>query len=471
MLTPFQLISSSHNVGGTNIVTTGALGAGSIASGFGNIDNGASNITSGGLVKLDVDADADDVSGDSATGRLTLGASEDLNLYHGGTNSYIVNDTGDLIIKTGASDEDFIIQGNDGGSAITALTLDMSAAGAMFLTGGEIDLKNAGTVSNIKFYCESSNAHYAMLQSAAHSAYSGNVTLTLPASTDTLVGKATTDTLTNKTLTAPVITTGVFNTGAIFNEDSADVDFRVESNGATHALFVDGANGNVGMLGGNDSTIANGASWGTFLQLSDSESCAISLHDTGGKQYDIGTSADSLYLGYDATSGAHRLSVNDTQVKIHTGDLVFGTAGKGIVLGVTSNTDANTLDDYEEGTWTPTITFGGNSASVAYSTQTGHYTKIGRAVTLYAHVALSNKGSSTGHLNIAGLPFTPAGDYCPVSLRFQNLSFADMATAIVSSGATTVIFYETSNAGTETSLTESNAANNTRILFQATYRV
>ena len=113
-----------------NLVSTGALDSGSITSGFGNIDNGASNITSGGLVKLDVDADADDVSGDSATGRLTLGAGEDLNLYHGGTNSYIVNDTGDLIIKTGASDEDFIIKGNDGGSEITALTLDMSAAGA-----------------------------------------------------------------------------------------------------------------------------------------------------------------------------------------------------------------------------------------------------------------------------------------------------------------------------------------------------
>ena len=76
--------------------TLWALDSGSITSGFGNIDNGASNITSGGLVKLDVDADADDVSGDSATGRLTLGAGEDLNLYHGGTNSYIVNDTGDL---------------------------------------------------------------------------------------------------------------------------------------------------------------------------------------------------------------------------------------------------------------------------------------------------------------------------------------------------------------------------------------
>ena len=96
----------------SNLVTTGALDSGSITSGFGNIDNGASNITSGGLVKLDVDVDADDVSADSATGRLTLGASEDLNLYHGGTHSYIVNDTGNLVIDT-AGDLTFDAAGND----------------------------------------------------------------------------------------------------------------------------------------------------------------------------------------------------------------------------------------------------------------------------------------------------------------------------------------------------------------------
>ena len=123
-------ITAMPNLVTTAATTVGVLGSGSIAAGFGNIDNGASNITSGGLVSLDVDADADDVSGDSATGRLTLGAGQDLNLYHGGTNSYIVNDTGDLILKTGASDEDMIFQGNDGGSPVTALTLDMSAAGA-----------------------------------------------------------------------------------------------------------------------------------------------------------------------------------------------------------------------------------------------------------------------------------------------------------------------------------------------------
>ena len=123
-------ITAMPNLVTTAATTVGVLGSGSIDTGFGNIDNGTSFIRTGGLLVVKEDADADDVSGDSATGRLSLGASQDLNLYHGGTNSYIVNDTGDLILKTGASDEDMIFQGNDGGSAITALTLDMSAAGA-----------------------------------------------------------------------------------------------------------------------------------------------------------------------------------------------------------------------------------------------------------------------------------------------------------------------------------------------------
>ena len=72
----------------------------------------SSSITSPTNIIISVDTDADDVSADSATGRLTLGAGEDLNLYHGGTHSYIVNDTGNLDIDT-AGDLTFDAAGND----------------------------------------------------------------------------------------------------------------------------------------------------------------------------------------------------------------------------------------------------------------------------------------------------------------------------------------------------------------------
>ncbi len=73
------------------------------------------------------------------------------------------------------------------------------------MQSGSISIKNSGAQSYIDFYCESSNAHYARLQAPAHSAFSGNITLTLPATTDTVTGIAATQTLTNKTLTSPKI--------------------------------------------------------------------------------------------------------------------------------------------------------------------------------------------------------------------------------------------------------------------------
>jgi len=69
-----------------------------------------------------------------------------------------------------------------------------------------------------------------------------------------------------------------------------------------------------------------------------------------------------------------------------------------------ASADANTLDDYEEGTWTPTITDGTNSATV-YSNQYGSYTKIGDTVQCQGRIHVSNLGSVSGAVYIGGLPF------------------------------------------------------------------
>ena len=87
------------------------------------------------------------------------------------------------------------------------MTIDGSAGGDLFLTGGLIDLKNDGSaVSQIKFYCESSNAHAQTLIGAPHSESATN-TLTLPSTggNSYLLTAASTATLTNKTLTSPKI--------------------------------------------------------------------------------------------------------------------------------------------------------------------------------------------------------------------------------------------------------------------------
>jgi hypothetical protein len=73
-------------------------------------------------------------------------------------------------------------------------------------------------------------------------------------------------------------------------------------------------------------------------------------------------------------------------------------------------TNANTLDDYEEGTWTPVVSFGGASVGIT-GTFTGTYTKIGNSINVYFRILFTSKGSSTGTMKVAGLPFASALNY------------------------------------------------------------
>ena len=77
--------------------------------------------------------------------------------------------------------------------------------------------------------------------------------------------------------------------------------------------------------------------------------------------------------------------------------------GGGLVIGGTGT--ANKLDDYEEGNWTPTLTYSGGQTATL-SENGGVYTKIGRMVTVHMEVDVSNTNSGSGSVIIGGLPFT-----------------------------------------------------------------
>jgi hypothetical protein len=98
-------------------------------------------------------------------------------------------------------------------------------------------------------------------------------------------------------------------------------------------------------------------------------------------------------------------------VTVSTGNLVIGTAGKGITFSST-NTPAqssgtgthNTLDDYEEGTWTPVLA--STAGTIGSYTSSGTYTKTGRIVSTTAIFQITAVGSGSGGTWISGYPFS-----------------------------------------------------------------
>ena len=106
--------------------------------------------------------------------------------------------------------------------------------------------------------------------------------------------------------------------------------------------------------------------------------------------------------GYIALSTQPTGGAVTERVRIHSGGVMSAT--QGIALGVgTANTSSNVLDDYEEGTWTGTISDGTNNATM--SSNTGGYIKIGSLVVLTGYFVVSSLGSVSGNLRLTGLPF------------------------------------------------------------------
>lgn len=97
-------------------------------------------------------------------------------------------------------------------------------------------------------------------------------------------------------------------------------------------------------------------------------------------------------------------------VTLSDGNLVIGTSGKGIDFTATSGTGTSELlDDYEEGTWTPTfVPTSGAFDAITYVSTGGYYTKVGRLVTVTGRLRTSaiTVGTASGSLFIGGLPFT-----------------------------------------------------------------
>jgi len=139
-----------------------------------------------------------------------------------------------------------------------------------------------------------------------------------------------------------------------------------------------------------------------------------------------------------------------------------------------ASANVNTLDDYEEGTFTPTITFGGGSTGITYGWRVGSYTKIGNRVTITGHIYMTNIGTSTGAAKITALPFTCDNNRAATpAVAFQNtgITFADFLQGHIEPNTSEISLGEVTNAGATTSLTNADFKAGIELRFYTTYRV
>ena len=106
-----------------------------------------------------------------------------------------------------------------------------------------------------------------------------------------------------------------------------------------------------------------------------------------------------------ATTGTVALTASPTFTGQATIPTINLTGGQ-ITFPATAvpSADANTLDDYEEGTWTPVAA--SSAGSLTSYTSTGIYTKVGRTVSLTGQFTIVTAGTASGYAQIAGFPFT-----------------------------------------------------------------
>ena len=457
--------------------------------------NGSTEVLSTTSTGISVTGNIAKSSGDltiDVGGRIDLSADDNGEIrFFDGSSMYgqIKDDDDRLKIQGLISNKAMLLVGNDNGQEVTMLSLDAEAAGAATFNSS--------------------------LTIPDYVIHSGN--------TSTKFGFGSANTMNFISNGSDRLT--IANSYAVFNEAGTDYDFRVESNGNTHMLFVDGGNNRVGvgtaspssqfevqgtnannkinsyfsgsytsgfkfsdLNGGiwydaaaDDLTISAGhansqlimASGGSErMRISSSGNVSMTVDLTVGNSYLSNNYAsfanmrinNNAYIGSANTPSAIQIqtgggvafgydvtvpNINVADDIRHTGDsdtylsfennylgmyaggnnaLILQASGASIKLG--GSGAANTLDDYEEGNWTPVIQgLGGNAATFVSST--ARYTKIGNLVTVswYAHTINLSAITSGSYIVLTGLPFA-ATNYADFSINYRSGGWTDNSTAI-----------------------------------------
>jgi hypothetical protein len=273
----------------------------------------------------------------------------------------------------------------------------MSAGGDLFLTGGLIDLKNDGSaVSQIKFYCESSNAHAQTLIGAPHSQSATN-TLTLPdGNNGVLLSTVSTATVTNKTLTSPVINTGTFGTSIL--PTSADGTTLGSASKEFSDLFLADAS-TIQFGADQDVTLTHVADTGLLLnttmvvQFRDS---AINIGSPADGDLDINAD-DEIELNSTLIDINGNVEISGTLAQvgvatftardIHSGGITIANAGQ-----IGSVGDADAIAIASDGV----VTFSQNPVATLATAAQANITSLGTLTTLTVDNVIIN-GTTIGH--------------------------------------------------------------------------
>lgn len=241
-------------------------------------------------------------------------------------------------------------------------------------------------------------------------------------------------------------------------------DFSVYDGKDTLIFKVDGAGSAVGI---------GTATPGSPLDIVSSENVLVTITstDAGSKiklsdpdsDVFIQNQSSLLSLGFSSTQNSQVLHITSTgNVGISTTSPtskldVNGIAGaQGIKFPVTqvASADPNTLDDYEEGTFSPTVVYS-TSGTPTYAVQLGRYTKIGRTVQVQIYLSFNENGA-VGNVSLGGLPFTSVNSIARSTasvFSFGLTGVTSSVTGFVNSNATTIALFLNDNAATVLSST------------------
>jgi hypothetical protein len=236
--------------------------------------------------------------------------------------------------------------------------------------------------------------------------------------------------------------------------DTAGGNLILSAGIATGSGGTLGGNGHVAIFaprqgattGSADVTPAEGAR--VFIDSAGYGYLSFRGSSSSGSNYAILGAPGDDFTYFNGTSGINLRVANATVMQVSAGLVTLSSGQLAFPASQNASADANTLDDYEEGTWTPVFSFmtAGN-LSVTYTTQSADYTKIGREVrvTGQTNLATFTHTTASGQAIMTGLPFAAAAtSHSTVgSTAWTGVTKANYTQvgAFIQSGATQMQFY------------------------------